>query len=135
MMNCHQVFTGYMHPEPVSKGGVVDNYFTDAEMKCKCCGKIEMDPEFMGRLNTARAYADFPFSITSGYRCERHNRDVKSTSNNHVVGKAADILCQGSVKRFDMIDAMMRAGMLGIGCGMGFIHCDINRKERMFWTY
>lgn len=111
------------------------SYFTDSEMSCRCCGKDGMDPEFMDRLNAARAYADFPFLVTSGYRCEKHNRIVKSTSDNHVLGRAADILCVGHEKRYDMINAMMRAGMLGIGCGMGFIHCDMNRREGMFWTY
>lgn len=111
------------------------NYFTDSELKCKCCGDCLIDQDFLDRLNHARYGAGFPFNVTSGYRCEKHNRDVGSTSINHVSGKAADIQCVDARKRYEMVRAMIEAGMLGIGIGKFFVHCDTNRTTPCIWTY
>jgi uncharacterized protein YcbK (DUF882 family) len=113
----------------------MQNYFTDAELKCKCCGKLIIDELFLAKLNAARAMAGFPFIITSGYRCIKHNADVGSTSANHTSGKAADIKCIYSGERYIMVQTMFYAGMLGIGISKGFIHCDINRSLKSLWTY
>jgi uncharacterized protein YcbK (DUF882 family) len=113
----------------------MQNYFTDSELKCKCCGKLIIDELFLAKLNAARAIAEFQFIVTSGYRCIKHNADVGSTSSNHTSGKAADIRCLDSFDRFYMVRAMLEAGMLGIGISKEFIHCDINRSSRDLWTY
>ena len=113
----------------------MEQYFTDKELQCKCCGKLIIDRVFIARLNNARAVAGFPFVVNSGYRCEKHNRDEGSTSQNHVFGQAADIRCFDDSKRFRMVKAMMDAGMLGIGIGPKYVHCDINRELGHIWTY
>jgi len=62
------------------------------EMQCRCgCGKKDIDLHFLWRLRLARDLANTPFNITSGVRCQRHNKEVGSTSRNHVEGHAADI--------------------------------------------
>ena len=111
------------------------NYFTDSELKCKCCGLNIIDEDFLDRLNRARELAGFPFNVNSGCRCAKHNRAVGSTSLNHVSGKAADIKCVDAHERWHMVDAMLRMGMLGIGIGKDFIHCDTNRTTPCIWTY
>ncbi len=111
------------------------SFFTNAEMRCPCCGIEKMDIAFMIYLNRTRGFAGFPFIVNSGYRCEKHNKEVGSTSTNHTRGMAADIYCIDASKRFDMISAMLCAGMTGIGVGPKFIHCDINHETTMIWTY
>ena len=110
-------------------------YFTDNELRCKCCGKLVINQDFRDRLNKARFYAWFPFVVNSGYRCEKHNSDVGSTSLNHVAGKAADIKCVDAHDRYIMVQSMINAGMLGIGIGPKYVHCDINRELGHIWTY
>lgn len=113
----------------------MEQYFTDDELKCKCCGALIIDTVFRIRLNLARHLAGFPFRITSGYRCEKHNKEVGSTSLNHVRGMAADVKCVDSKQRFLMVRAMQQAALLGIGIGKTFVHCDTNRTNPSIWTY
>ncbi len=45
-------------------------YFSDSELMCRCCyGKAEMEPNFMKKLIVLREYVNFPFAVTSAYRC------------------------------------------------------------------
>jgi zinc D-Ala-D-Ala carboxypeptidase len=111
------------------------NYFTDDELKCKCCGALVFDKDFRYKLNLARTVAGFPFIVGSGYRCPKHNKEVKSTSDNHVVGKAVDILCDDPGKRYWLLNALVIAGILGIGAGPTFVHGDSNRTEPVLFTY
>ena len=110
-------------------------YFTDTELSCNLCGKLIIDPIFRKKLNDARNRADLPFVITSGYWCPTHNQEIGSTSTNHTTGKAADILCRNAQHRFIIAKSLLNAGMLGIGIGKTFIHCDINRLTPGIWTY
>lgn len=113
----------------------MEQYFSDDELRCKCCGALVIDTVFRIRLNLSRYLAGFPFEITSGHRCEKHNIEVGSTSVNHVIGKAADIKCEDAHKRFVMVKAIQQAGILGIGIGKVFVHADINRAVSCIWTY
>ena len=113
----------------------MNNYFTESELKCKCCWKLIIDQDFLNRLNRAREIAGFPFNVNSGYRCKNHNRAVGSTSINHEIGKAADIKCSDSLDRYLMVAAMIQAGILGIGIGKTFVHGDTNRTTPCIWTY
>jgi zinc D-Ala-D-Ala carboxypeptidase len=111
------------------------NYFSDYELRCKCCDALVVDEDFLRRLNNARMIAGFPFVITSGYRCPKHNAEVGSTSTNHTSGKAADIQCLSDNERYRMLNALIIAGMMGIGVGKDFIHADTNRLTLAVWTY
>lgn len=110
-------------------------YFTDDEFKCKCCGMMNIDKDFRRRLNMARGITGFPWVPESGCRCEKHNKEVGSVTLNHVVGKAADIRCVDAKKRYQIVDAMMVAGIRGIGIGKTFVHGDTNRELLAIWTY
>lgn len=110
-------------------------YFTDEELQCKHCGLLIFDPEFRQKLDHARESANIPFIVTSGYRCPEHNKSVGSTSTNHTSGKAADIYCKDSHARYEIVKALIQCGMMGIGVGGRFIHCDTNRTRREIFTY
>ena len=110
-------------------------YFKIEEFNCKCCGKNEMDANFLAMLDFARALACVPFSITSGYRCEKHNLEVGSTSQNHTSGKAADISCPAGHMRYIMVKALIEAGFRRIGIRKDFIHVDSTEQASSIWLY
>lgn len=110
-------------------------FFKDSELRCPCCGNSKMDENFLTKLTTSRALAGIPFILNSAWRCALHNKDVGSSSLNHVTGKAVDIRCQNSHDRFLIAKALLDAGMLGIGISKSFIHCDTNRETPMIWLY
>ena len=121
-------------------------FFNPNEFRCKCCKKVYMDLNFVKRLNYARSIALIPFIVTSGYRCEKHNREIGGKENSaHLYGKAADILCNTDNSRFIMVSSLLRVGFkrLGISKGTefrsGFIHVDdmIDNEHPPFliWLY
>lgn len=105
-------------------------HFTEAEFTCRCgCGKADMNPVFMGRLDALRAGCDFPFVVTSGYRCPKHNARVSSTgrAGPHTTGRAVDIALDRA-RAFRVMGMVHRLGFTGIGWqqkgGGRFVHLD-----------
>lgn len=109
------------------------------EFACKgknCCGgKVILDAIFFMMITKARALADTPFVITSGYRCPQHNADVGSTSMNHVSGKAADIKAVDGPARGKILRGLYQAGFRRVGIRKDFIHCDSMDEVESCWLY
>lgn len=123
----------------------MSTYFKPHELECSCCGKNLMQDEFMDRLDALRALLDFPFKLSSAYRCPDHNSTVSKTGRNgpHTTGRAVDILCSHE-QAFDIITNARNFGFTGIGVkqkGEGrFIHLDdlehrANRPRPHVWSY
>ena len=113
-------------------------YFTSEEFECKCCGKEEMDQAFIGRLNEARRFAGTSFVVNSGFRCPKHNKEVKGKEDSaHLYGLAADIETKTDSKRYRVVTALLDAGFTRIGIGNGFVHVDEDRKKNFnrMWVY
>lgn len=74
-----------------------EGYFKQQEFACPCCGKYKVDPELINKLEQLRAMlGDDPITITSGYRCPKHNKEVGGAKHSqHMKGKAADIKVKG----------------------------------------
>lgn len=111
--------------------------FTEEEFDCPCCLKVEMSTAFMDRLQKARDIASVPFHITSGWRCKKHNKEVRGhESSEHLYGQAADISCSDSRSRYIIITSLLEAGFTRIGIGMNFIHAGAGSKAKnVIWTY
>ena len=109
--------------------------FAMSEFKCPCCGKKRMDALFLAQIDNAREYAGIPFFINSGWRCERHNKEVGSTSRNHTSGKAADISCTTGPQRIKIVMGLIRAGFRRIGIRRNFIHADSMDDIESIWLY
>lgn len=106
------------------------NYFPEYPWPCKCCGKDNIDPDLVRRLNEARAIAGIPFVITSGCRCEARNAAVGGKPDSaHLAGMAADIACQRSTDRFRMVQALMIAGFTRIEISPRHIHVDLDKTK------
>jgi zinc D-Ala-D-Ala carboxypeptidase len=115
--------------------------FTEAEFRCSHCGRIEMRPDFMARLQSLRLAYGKPMKITSGYRCPEHPEEVKKKApGTHTLGCAADIAVEGT-DAFELLRHAMRMGFTGIGIkqkGPGrFIHLDTHDKSPRpnVWSY
>lgn len=104
--------------------------FNLAEFECLHCGKNEIDPDFVDKLQTLRDACGFPLIITSGYRCPEHNQAVSSTGPDgpHTTGRAVDIHVYG----FRAMDFLSKALALKLFTGIGikqhgnsrFVHLD-----------
>jgi len=108
-------------------------HFKAEEFNCKCCGIQHMDTLFLAQIDNAREFAGAPFIINSGYRCEKHNQEIGSTSNNHTSGKAADISCRYGPERLAMIAGLIRAGFRRIGIRKDFLHADTMDEIESIW--
>jgi uncharacterized protein YcbK (DUF882 family) len=112
--------------------------FSKAEVSCRCCGKTEMQPEFMAVLQKLRDIVKFPLVITSGYRCIKHNKKVGGAlTSKHLQGRAVDIDTTGLTahQRKTLIEAIKIIPELkGVGIASSFIHID-NREYEAEWTY
>ena len=113
----------------------MEQYFSDDELRCKCCGDLRFDHTFRVKLNVARHLAGIPFVVSSGYRCPAHNEAEGSKTQNHEKGLAIDIKCVDSTRRFKIVKALIEVGVLGIGIYKDFIHGDINRLTPRIWLY
>lgn len=108
-------------------------HFNEDEFKCPCCGGLIIDYPVLDRLEMARVIADVPFIISSGFRCYDHNKQVGSTSRNHIEGKAADILCLNSHDRIRIMLGLIQAGFRRIGIYQKHIHCDVMDMQESLW--
>jgi len=112
-------------------------HFTDKEFNCRCCGKLNISANLVLKLDLARDLAETPFIITSGYRCQKHNKKVGGVKDSaHVKGLAVDIAVQNNITRLSILRGLIIAGFRRIGIGSNFIHVDIdNSKANNVWLY
>jgi uncharacterized protein YcbK (DUF882 family) len=124
--------------------------FTDSEFHCKCgdCTKDEvaMDSGLIQKLQRIRTSLGVPLIITSGVRCDKHNRTIKGAVLNswHVprdgICYAADFTYRerdlrtplGMTRLYIAAD---QGGALGIGLYDNRIHMDTRTEGgRARWT-
>lgn len=121
-------------------------YFTMEELTCHCgCGEMKMNDGFMQKVVTLRHSLNFPFNVTSGYRCPEYNATISKTGRDgpHTTGHALDIEVRGS-EALDLIGAMRSHNMTGLGVKQHgrsrFVHIDdlppTNKRPRPWvWSY
>jgi len=75
--------------------------------------------------------------ITSGYRCEKHNRQVRGVKDSaHIKGLAVDIAVQDNAARLNILRGHIMAGFRRIGISKDFIQTDIDKSKRNnIWLY
>lgn len=53
------------------------NNFSENELKCRCCGLLNMSDDYLIRLQAFRsAILKKPLTVTSSCRCKKHNKEV-----------------------------------------------------------
>lgn len=103
---------------------------------CKCCGVDRVKDRAKAALLALETAMDLTFTVTSAYRCPRHNKAVGGArSSRHTLAcDAFDILWPNDETRKELIEVAIRCGFNGIGLGKTFVHLDM-RPNRMTWTY
>ncbi len=115
--------------------------FSVSEFSCKgssCgCTTTLIDETLVKYLQQIRDHFGKPITITSGYRCTKHNKNVGgATGSRHSKGQAADIKVEG-VTPAEVAKYAESIGVLGIGLyetskdGF-FTHID-TRTYKSFW--
>lgn len=107
--------------------------FSEKEFACKCCGQVKVSQELLDKLQIIRDEINLPITVTSGYRCEKHNKAVGGKENSqHLKGNAADITCSDLEKLYSLCASHFQA--VGDGRRKGFVHVDL-RPELKRWIY
>lgn len=106
--------------------------FEQASPPCKI---TDMDPDFMKRLDDARALSSYAFHINSAYRSTVYEyMRGRSGTSSHCKGKAVDLSCLTSRCRLQMLIALLAVGFRRIGIYPTFIHVDSDSdKEPSIW--
>lgn len=103
-------------------------HFDLDEFACPCCGRNNISHPFVGLLDQARELAGVPFRVSSGYRCQAHNRQVGGVRDSeHLIGLGADILTADSEARFIVVSAALQVGIRRIGLNGQFVHLGVSR--------
>jgi uncharacterized protein YcbK (DUF882 family) len=104
----------------------LSKHFSKDEFECPCCGKCNMDEDFISKLETIRVTLGRAIYINSGFRCRKHNQKIGGSRNSpHLIGKASDLLIANSRERCFIIKYAMDIGITRIGIGRNFLHLDI----------
>ena len=108
--------------------GFTLRHFSPVEFRCKCgcgAGMEKMDADLLHLLDEARDLAGTPFSLTSAYRCPKHNKAVGGVPTSaHTRGYAVDIRCVDSHSRFVILQALLEVGFRRIELAPTWIHVD-----------
>ena len=85
-------------------------WFKEKEFACKCCGQLpplareNVKALVSEVLDPVREKLGMPIVVNSGYRCEKHNKDVGGVRNSqHLRGEAADIHCSDNERLKQLI--------------------------------
>lgn len=107
----------------------LSTHFKSQEFACKCgCGASEVNPKLIELLEQIREVTENPIVITSGRRCEAHNKACKGKpKSQHLYGNAADITCKGFTPRrlAQLIEKRFSAEVGGMGVYKNFVHVDV----------
>ena len=113
----------------------ISDNFSRSEFACKCgCGFDTVDAELVQVLEVVRFKYNSPVHITSGCRCDSHNKKVGgSDGSKHKLGIAADIVVEGvpAVEVYRFLTSIFKSGY-GIGKYDEFTHIDI-RVDKARW--
>ena len=123
-------------------------HFSRKELTCQCgCGQLDMDANFMERLEQLRVAFDKPMTVTSAFRCPAHNAQVSKTgfTGPHTTGKSIDIAISGQ-DAFDLVALAILNNFTGLGISQRgphnkrFIHLDTienspGRPRPTIWSY
>lgn len=114
--------------------------FDVSEFACHgngCCTTVLIDEQLAQYVQMIRDHFGKPITISSGYRCEKHNKSVGgATASRHAKGQAADIVVKG-VAPAEVAKYAESIGIKGIGLyetnkDGHFVHID-TRTSKAFW--
>jgi uncharacterized protein YcbK (DUF882 family) len=117
--------------------------FKAREFDCPCdhCSQTFIDDELVLKLQEMRDMLAFPIKITSGYRCDHHQEELREMGfetargrSEHQEGKAADIKT-GHHLGVELEEAARAVGFKAVGVGKAWVHVDLRDDKERRWTY
>lgn len=123
-------------PTPVPTGTFWNSiqYFQRDEFRCPCprCGGFPVEPEekLVKIADRVREHFGKPVTISSGVRCQAHNREVGGVANSrHLLGKAMDFCVQGmsAAAALPYLQSLVKSGELRYAYAINesYIHMDV----------
>ena len=113
-------------------------HFLDTELRCKCgCNVVNMDPDFMSKLETLRQLFGKKMKLDSAFRCKTWNQKVGGAPDSqHLYGRAVDVAIHDDADRYRLFSLAVTCGFSGIGVHHDFIHIDTRPGPRqVMWVY
>jgi len=105
--------------------------FTRKEFLCPCCGRAEISPRLVEVLQSIRDAVRRPVRMSSAWRCVEHNRAAGGEEGSeHLVGTAADIVCETPEDRYQIVMAAMAAGVRRIKLYPHHVHIGVRVTSR-----
>ena len=122
-----------------------NKYFKTNEFSCQCkhpeCVEQKTSIELISKLTELRKAMNEPLTVTSGFRCEAHQEDIRKSGvstvvakkSTHELGDAADIKpTRTPIKDFETIAARY---FKAIGTAKNFLHLDLRDDKVRRWPY
>ena len=122
-----------------------NNWFKTKEFQCQCknsdCKEQKISIELIDRLTDIREYTKSPMRINSGFRCTKHQEEIRNSGTSTVVAKksthetgdAADISVS-SLTTAALIP-IAEKHFKSIGTATNFIHVDLRDDKVRRWKY
>lgn len=122
----------------------LSKYFSTKEFSCQCsftdCKKQKISKALITRLDALRVDCNQPLIITSGYRCTKHQEEIRKSGvstvvakkSTHELGDAVDAKPKdGDIQKFLPLAAKQ---FTSIGLAKNFLHLDL-RPDYRRWNY
>lgn len=112
--------------------------FSSSEFECKCknpeCVEQQISKELIEDLQKVRDDHGKSITITSGYRCLKHNRSIGSSdTSQHPKGNGGDITSSDLDGLYSVCEKHFKA--VGDGRKKGFVHTDTRKDKVRRWDY
>ena len=112
--------------------------FLAREFICPCCFQEGIKDDLVIHLQLVHDLLPIHrvMIVTSGYRCEKHNKEVGGVEDSaHKKGLAADIKYDGASHKFMLIKAFIQVGFKRIGIYDNSIHVDLDeaKPQKVIW--
>ncbi|MCK9370545.1 D-Ala-D-Ala carboxypeptidase family metallohydrolase [Candidatus Dojkabacteria bacterium] len=127
----------------LSESRSLSEHFAKFEFECQCkykdCMQQSVNEELIAKLELVRTEFGAPLSISSGFRCAKHQRDLAETMetavglSQHELGNAADIATNPA--KSILLLPIIRKHFMAVGVANSFIHVDLRTGKRRDWRY
>lgn len=122
----------------------ISEHFKSYEFNCKCsnpdCYFTYIDDSLISFLEVMRGTINRPITITSGYRCQKHQDAIKASEietakkvSTHVMGGAVDIYT-GDLG-IELEKKARKAGFKAVGVADTWVHVDVRGDKDRYWKY
>jgi zinc D-Ala-D-Ala carboxypeptidase len=116
---------------------MVTKNFSAKELACPCCGVMGVKKTSADRLQKLREKFGKSISLTSAYRCAKHNKAVGGAPQSfHMQGMAFDIPCTNPRERHDIVILAAECGFRGFEISPKHVHIDDGPRDEpvILWT-